>query len=260
MNKIIIMIMIISTQATLLSQVKTNEEYFEDFDKTSRIAWDLFNMDKALYTSLDMLNFENKDSIAKISMYRFCIQDSSENYNVIYGYPIDSNYIQLFNYKCDTSYTFIKEQSNYNARNINILYNIVKQKEFILSKYSDKKADLSYYFRFNSDTINLYILPSWQNSQLAVYGPDYHYSFDNNGKQIDSTISEIEPLAFSIANDSKDDIYLDLRNKEFTTLSSVFFTLIYKEYFPEIYIETKNIKTYLINLSDFRWGHIYKNR
>ncbi len=260
MKTILIIVLIISLNTSIFGQVKPEDKYFNEFDKTSSIAFALFSIDKALYSSLDMLKLENSDSLAKVSMYRFCIPDSSSKYNVIYGYPDADNFIQLFNYQCDSSFNFVKLNRNFDIEKVNLLYKLASQKQEILAKYAKQRVDMTYYFLFNSDTINLVILPSWQKSQFAVYGPDYQFSFDQKGNQIDSNISEIEPLAFSIENDSNDDIYLDLRNSETASLSAIFFTMIYQEFFKEIYIDTKRMKCYLINMSDFRWGHIYKEK
>ena len=258
MKIIIVLFTLIIFNNSLKSTESSKKEYLENFSKTSWNAFQIYNIDKALYLSLDLLKNENSDSIKKISNYRFCLQDSLNNYNVIYGYPENGKFIWLFNYKCDSSYTFTVDKYKKDTNITSLLYKLVNQKEYIIEKYAKKNVDLTYYTFVNSDSINLFILPSWQNSQLAVYGPEFCYTYNSTGEQIDSLTIDKEPLGFSIKNDSESEIYLDLRDKDFVSLGSVFFTLLYKEFFKEVYIETKNEKSYLIDIKDFRWGHIHK--
>lgn len=260
MKKIIFVI--IFTVITLPSIVFStdNEEYLNVFDQLLEVTIKLYNLDKAMYSSLDLLKSEPEEILNKISIYRFCLPDTNKTYRVYYGYP-DSNLFKVTcSYKSDANFNFIKDSSNYSAIDISLLYNIAKKKEYILAKYYSRKVDLSYYFLPDSASIKMYLIPAWQGSGLSVYGPEFNFTFDYKGNQIDSLIIDKEPLAYNSEKENEDEIYLDYRDFDNPTVGSLFFIMLFKPYFSEIVLETKTMKSYLMNISNSQWGHIRKEK
>lgn len=243
-----------------IGKTADSEAYFKIFDKVSSTALKLYSLDKAMYNSLDAIKSESKEVLSKVSIYRFCLKDNDSTYHVIYGYPNNNEFVQTCVLQCDSSFTFTKDTNNYTAYDISLLYKIAKQKEYVLTKYANQKIDLSYYFIPNTENIKMYILPSWQRNGLAIYGPDYTFIFDKNGNQIDSIINNKEPLFYNPNTEKEDEIYLDFRENDYPSLGGLFFIMLYKPYFMEIILETKTMKSYLMNLDNFQWGHILKEK
>ncbi len=87
-------------------------------------------------------------------------------------------------------------------------------------------------------TISIWYLPAFQPSGQAIYGCEWEYIFDKNGKKLIAHNSYIGAIT-GIWIGQPRELWLNYRNIDNPTIGSIFFTLSFRDYFTRIRIDTR---------------------
>ena len=137
---------------------------------------------------------------------------------------------------------------------------MITDRQNIIAEYLKNRIDLSNYIVNNADTYNLYLIPTWQRSGYVVNASEYHfrYLYDSNKSEmqlLDSNIINREPLYYKLESQ---EIVLNYSEFDTPTIGAFVFSILYFDYFKRIILESKEKKSYLMDIIDGSYVHINK--
>lgn len=114
------------------------------------------------------------------------------------------------------------------------------------------------FVRLNSDrSISIYLLPALQPAEVAMYGGEFHYRFDENGKQLLERYEYYRGGFKGYRLNTERAVKLAYDDVKSPTLGAVYFALRYRNRFREIRIETLESHSLLVfsQTRGYYWDH-----
>lgn len=136
---------------------------------------------------------------------------------------------------------------------------IQSEKQFQLIRDTSNLFYNSFAFLNPDQTISIWYLPAFQPSGQAVYGCEWEYIFDNNGKKLirqNSVITKITGIWIGQPRE----LWLNFRDTDKPTVGSLFFAMSFRDYFTRLRIDTRisTSTTSSDNNGNYTWTHVMK--
>jgi len=192
--------------------------------------------------------------------YEYVAQISAERFKK----DTESPATEVFSYSLNNSWYTVEGNLSGNA--FKITRHIVIDSLYNISDYSGLFDSTSLYssglalhqagilFQPISDTCNLYFnsfvhrnpdmtisviyLPAFQPSGQAIYGIEWEYIFDKNGRKLFKQNSFTKGITAVWVGQPRE-LWLNYRNTDKPTLGSLFFALAFRDYFTRLRIDTQ---------------------
>ena len=258
MRKLILLILI--TFGTLISKAQNFD--IEDFNKKAHLAEWLYEYDMIAWWTSDSVMTEEKSEIAQLGSEWFCYKDEKNIWHAFYGKDENGVFKTVFQYEIDSTNTVRKSNSKTDTTILNsysrALVNSVKQIEDL--KDSVNLRFNKYLRRNTNNEIEVFILPAFQPNGTAVFGGEFHFTFNSTGNKLISSEEYYQGSFRGFKVGEPREIWLNYTDVEKPTLGSVFFVWYYKKYFTKINIETSsNISTVFESDGTYTWIHVEKD-
>ncbi len=114
------------------------------------------------------------------------------------------------------------------------------------------------FIRLNGDrSISIYLLPALQPAEVAMYGGEFHYRYDEYGRKLLEKQEYYRGGFKGLRLNTEREIKLIYEDVKFPTLGAVYFALRYRNRFREIRIETlESLSVLTFNQSrGYHWEH-----
>ena len=136
---------------------------------------------------------------------------------------------------------------------------IQAEKQFQLIRDTSSLFFNSFAFTNADQTISIWYFPAFQPSGQAVYGCEWEYIFDKNGKnpiRQNSVISKITGIWIGQPRE----LWLNFREIDKPTVGSIFFALSFRDYFTRLRIDTRisTSTTARDKNGNYNWIHVMK--
>lgn len=245
----------------LLSQNSlANAEYYSKFNVRHNIAMKILQIDYLFNSSLDELNKIPQSQLSKLDHVRFNYWNSSDSCVIVYGNPnslVMSRTI-FFSMNSDSSLLYSEKSDDMSL--VRAIARIVEDNRNKIFEAKKSNIDLNTYILNSKDTIEFFLLPTWQTSGYIVNSGEFYAKYFFNRKN--SEISLID----SITTDKKsvyfkggtEEIVLNYSNLELPPVGAFVFSMMYNDYFKRIILESKKKKSYLMNIFDGSYAHFDK--
>jgi hypothetical protein len=133
------------------------------------------------------------------------------------------------------------------------------EKQFQIIRDTSNLFFNSFAFRNPDQTISIWYLPAFQPSGQAVYGCEWEYVFDKNGKILirqNSVITKITGIWIGQPRE----MWLNFRDTNHPTVGSLYFVLSFRDYFTRLRIDTRisTTTTTRDNSGYYTWTHKMK--
>lgn len=114
------------------------------------------------------------------------------------------------------------------------------------------------FIRLNGDrSISIFLLPALQPADVAMYGGEFHYRFDEYGRKLLERNEYYRGGFKGFRLNNERDVKLAYEDVKYPTLGSVYFALRYRNRFREIRIETlESLSVLMFNqVRGYYWEH-----
>ncbi|WP_109698548.1 hypothetical protein [Chitinophaga deserti] len=114
------------------------------------------------------------------------------------------------------------------------------------------------FIRLNGDrSISIWLLPALQPAEVAMYGGEFHYRFDEKGEQLLERQEYYRGGFKGFRLNNGRDVKLEYEDVKSPTLGAVYFALRYRNRFREIRIETLESHSLLVfnQVRGYYWEH-----
>lgn len=208
--------------------------------KSELASW-LMLYDKIAWYTSDSVMTQSNEELERLGRQWFCFESEDKCWHAVYGKYENNNYDLVFHYTIDSNFKIerINESidtfmTNSYSRALDIAY--LKSKETIDST----NIRLNQFIKRNTDsTLTVWLFPSIYNNH-AVYGGEFIYTFNKTGVEIleDNSYYQGEFRGFKI--DGNSEVWLNFTELDEPTLGAVFFTVYFRNYFKQIFIDNKD--------------------
>lgn len=230
----------------------------EAFQQNVELAYWLYQYDMVAWRTSDSLLASTDPAVRELTREWFCYEDSAGIWHAVYG-KYDTGYYQpLFHYILNDStskVSRVKEEvdtslSQAYARSLTLGYDKLAQ---VMANYGIRFN--AYLRRLPNNCIELWFLPAWQPDGRTIYGAEFKYVFDPQGKRLLSKIERFDKLR-ALTPDRSTVVQLDYQKHKIPPVGSIFFLWSYNRYFGEISIKHFYGKTSLTKAGDeWIWIH-----
>lgn len=242
----------------------SNAQNFDiiDFNKKAHLAEWLYEYDMIAWWTSDSVLTGDKSKIAQLGKVWFCYEDDKNIWHAFYGKDKNGIFHSVFQYEVDTNYKIKKSTTFPDTSILNSFSRAITQSLEKIKKIKDSdKLRFNQFVRKNAQNeIEVWILPAFQPNSFAVYGGEFHYTFNSTGTKLilEDQYFQGEFRAFKVGEPRE--IWLNYTDVEKPTLGAIFFVWYYKKYFTKINVETsKSISTLVKADGSYSWIHVEKD-
>ncbi len=255
-----VLVILIIFATDLLSQDTVANKYYSDLNNRHQTASKITQIDYLLNASIDELNKIPQEQFAKLEQVRFNYWDESGVCNIVYGNPNSLATPQIITFTMNLDSTLVYSNTSKDMPLVRAIARIIEDRKSIVLDYKKSNIDLSNYIINKQDTIEVFLLPTWQTSGYILNGAEYYFKYYYNRQSaeitlIDSSVITKKPVYFK---GGTEEIILDYSDLEIPPIGAFVFSLMYNEYFSRIILESKKKKSYLINILDGSYAHFDK--
>lgn len=226
------------------------------------LAMKICHIDNLYNLSLGEFEKFSDERYEKFEALRFNYWANDSVCRIIYGNPnsLVKPLIAAFEANSDSTVVEASVQ-NSELPLIRAIAQMLTDQQDLIAENMKKHIDLSNYIINNADTYSLYLIPTWQRSGYVVNASEYHYRYIYNKNKsemqlLDSLSIIREPLYYKVESQ---EIALNYNELEVPPLGAFVFSILYHDYFKRIVLESKEKKSYLMDIFDGSYVHINKN-
>lgn len=234
-------------------------DYYQRFDRQHKTASKVLHIDQCYNGSIEEFTEDNQQYLAKCEQIRFNYFDKDGTLCVVYGNPnsLVKPFCMEFSYKANDSIPTISNKLRDSVITSANAY-IISENSEIINRYRNLHIDLTPYFLNNQDTIELFLLPSWQLSGKILNSSEYHFKYFLDRKTSDITLlaSDSTIVEARYFNSGSDEIALKYSDLETPPIGAFLFSFLYHDYFGRILLETKSKSAYLLNPAEGSYVHL----
>lgn len=256
MKKILITILLAFSSLSLWAE---GESFYKIFNRDIKTAYKLYNVDVAYNASFSI--FQNLDTagVANIAAKRFNFFHNDTLF-VVYGEPNSLSGKRDMKIFCFETEKYSSAKYSGIDTSIIRMYSALasEQDSIIYHKYTKKNIDVNTYIINDSSGISVFIAPVWQRNGKIIYGNHVFrkYSVNNNVYTLTNEVQN--NIGYKVFNSYDSDIYLNYSEDENPSPVAILYSLVYKDIFPKIVIETKKMYSILNDFDLGSFSHIRK--
>lgn len=242
-----------------LSLWAEGESFYKIFNRDIKTAYKLYNIDVSYNASLSI--FQNLDTagVANIAAKRFNFFHNDTLF-VVYGEPNSLSGKRDMKIFCFETEKYSSAKYSGIDTSIIRMYSALasEQDSIIYHKYTKKNIDANIYIINDSSGISVFIVPVWQRNGKIIYGNHVFrkYSVNNNVYTLTNEVQN--NIGYKVFNSYDSDIYLNYSEDENPSPVAILYSLVYKDIFPKIVIETKKMYSILNDFDLGSFSHIRK--
>lgn len=216
----------------------------------------LFNLSIGEFDKFTDTRYEKFEAIR----FNYWVNDST--CRIIYGNPNSLVKPLIAGFEANSDSTVAETAvPNSELSLIRAIAQMLTGKQDLIAENFKNHIDLSNYIVNKSDTFSLYLIPTWQRSGFVVNASEYHYRYIYNKNKsemqlLDSNIIIREPLYYKVESQ---EIVLNYNELEVPPVGAFVFSILYHDYFKRIVLESKEKKSYLMDIFDGSYVHSNKN-
>ncbi len=234
-----------STQLT----IKLNDSTFDrnEFDrKFETVRW-LCKYDEIAWVTSDEIQKNHQELMKDLGKEWFCFEDTKNNWHALYGKFENNNYRPVIHFIVDSSNQSKLSLEEIDTLILNSYGRAIYNANNLFSKVKDTlmaNVGFNQFIRQNADnTLTVYILPAIQQDNIAVYGGEFIYTFDSFGSKLKKDDSYFQGNFRGYKTGSEEKAVLNYSEFNNPTLGSIFFTWYFKDYFPEVVLNSRKARS-----------------
>ena len=260
MKTLRLIILLLGTCNIVIGQIESKSTPYDDFIKTfnkqmDTVTW-LCEYDKIAWWTSDSVMTESEENRKKLGAEWFCLFEN-DNWHAYYGKYTNGNFKQIFHYKVESKDRIERISKTLDTSIANPIARSLVSASNQLNNFLDtiRVRFNQYVKQTNEGNIEIWLMPAFTTSGVAVYGGEAYYLFDKTGTTLLAR-REIVTEFRGFKPGSEKEIWLDYAKFEEPTLGAIFFTWYYKDYFKKITIETKRFRSAVIRIqNESTWIH-----
>lgn len=253
-----IFVILITMVSSLLAWAE-EETFFTIFNRDIRTAYKLYNIDVSYNASFSIFKELDTAGVANIAAKRFNFFHNDTLF-VVYGEPNSLSGKRDMKIFCFETEKYSSAKYSGIDTSIIRMYSALasEQDSIIYHKYTKKNIDANIYIINDSSGISVFIVPVWQRNGKIIYGNHVFrkYSVNNNVYTLTNEVQN--NIGYKVFDSYDSDIYLNYAEDENPSPVAILYSLVYKDIFPKIVIETKKMYSILNDFDLGSFSHIRK--
>ena len=210
----------------------------------------------------DSLRACGKKELTGLGTPGFCFQDSSGNWNIVYGNVEKDKFSVLFHFEAAADFRiWNRETAPDSALVWPVLRSLLKAGRLMKDIVDSTGIHFSQYVqRLTDQTVEVLVFPAFQPSGQAVYGAEWRFLFNPEGTRLLSSTSYFSSLKGVWIGQPRE-LWLNYRDTDTPTLGSLFFCWSFRDFFTRIHIDTRRLNCTLNKKGpgNFSWETRVKN-
>lgn len=256
----VLMLNTLSASAQKDAERKIVDDFIQRFNlKMDTVSW-LCQYDDIAWWTSDSVSATPKEEQAKLGSEWFCFKRGNR-WHALYGKYVNDQFQMVYHYEVDSNQVVKRTYTQIDSLTQNSYARALVNAATIQKQYPDTmKVRFNQYIRRNDDkTLSVWFLPAFTSDNIAVYGGEFYYLFDQTGNNLISK-TEYSHGYRGFKPDPKKEIWLAYENLDEPSLGSIFFVWYYRTYFDRIIVDAKKIKSTVFHDKEkgYYWVHALK--
>lgn len=248
----------------LLTQtVQAQKNNTRSFSEKLETAQWMREYDSVAWRMSELVTEATYEELARIGREWFCYKGTDSLWNGVYGKFKDGKYDQVLHYRLNTNDTIDVVPDSIDAvmlvavsKAINVAY---REAGVILGRSYVK---MNKFIQYHQDkTITIWLMPALQPSDVAMYGGEFYYHFDESGTKVLEREEYYKGHFKGFKIGKTREVRLNYEDADEPTQGAIYFALQYQRSFSEIHIDTRG-STSLLAFSrekGYYWRHADKS-
>lgn len=245
------------TTAQESSEKQIVDGFIKRFNSKMDTVYWLCQYDDIAWWTSDSVSATPKNEQAKLGSEWFCFNQGNI-WHAVYGKYENNQFQMVYHYEVDTNRVVRRVYIQVDTLTQNSYSRALINARQIQAKYPDTiKVRFNQYIRRNADkSLSVWLLPAFTTNNVAVYGGEFQYVFDQSGNTLISKIEYSQGYR-GFKPDTKKEIWLSYENVDEPTLGAIFFVWYYRAYFDRIVVDARKFKSTVLHDKEngYYWVH-----
>lgn len=235
---LIFLLVVQASSAQPINRQRFNHQAF--LEKVTVAAW-MVDYDSVAWRMSELVTMATYDELARMGKEWFLFKGKDSLWNGVYGKFKDSTYDLVLHYKLGANDTIDVDCDEVDSVMLFAVSRAIrgafKEAAAILGKSSVR---FNKFVKYNADkTVSIWLMPALQSLGIAVYGGEFYYHYDATGKVLLDREEYYQGSFKGFKTGKVREVRLNYEDVNAPTLGAVYFALQYRQFFSDIYIDTR---------------------